>query len=160
MGALGPLYTYTYTALFGAFWACFCFGLSMGKEGKSLSVFWREQSEPPASHRLPSAIIRYCSSLYRQWASCVKFLCAGAKEPAGNDAGYDFDSIVGGVNDDAGSFGVAGIIPVMLSGCRYRSRPSGSTRAPAPMLFPCDVGNRRHNAAWRAARSSLLPQRT
>ena len=92
MGALGPLYTYTYTALFGAFWACFCFGLSMGKEGKSLSVFWREQSEPPASHRLPSAIIRYCSSLYRQWASCVKFLCQVPSTPTGPLAAPRVDS--------------------------------------------------------------------
>ena len=98
----------------------------MGKEGKSLSASWREQNEPSP---LPSVImytVAISISLARQWGascSCVKFLCAGAKEPAGNDAGYDFDSIVGGVNDDAGSFGVAGIIPVMLSGCRYRSRP-------------------------------------
>ena len=49
----------------------------MGKEGKSLSVSWREQSEPLS---LPSVII-YRYFFYRQWASCVQFLCACAKEP-------------------------------------------------------------------------------
>ena len=51
--------------------------VSMGKEGKSLSVSWREQSEPLS---LPSVII-YRYFFYRQWASCVQFLCACAKEP-------------------------------------------------------------------------------
>ena len=56
----------------------------MGKEGKSLSASWREQNEPSP---LPSVImytVAISISLARQWGascSCVKFLCAGAKEP-------------------------------------------------------------------------------
>ena len=77
MSALVCFFCAVRSSLFGGYFVYCVESMSMGKEGK-IPIRILERTERTLS--LPSVII-YRYFFYRQWASCVQFLCACAKEP-------------------------------------------------------------------------------